>query len=292
MKISVIIPIYNVALYVEECLRSVLEQDYEDLEIIIVDDCGTDNSMELVENMVLNSSRDISILRHHSNKGLSAARNTGIRQATGDYLFFLDSDDYIEPYCLSCLAQIAGIYPEADMVYGSSKAIPERPIPEDIVSRTDLNVFYDDRRKIKKMILSYSLLPIGIWNRLIKRKWLLEYQLFFKEGIVYEDNHWDFFAAKCVRRIALCKKNIHYYRFNPNGISYTQFHKRLESKDIILKDWVKNLDCCCLSSQLYAILHLAHTCYVMRFGGESRPPYIRAFYPFIYLTRFFLLYYK
>lgn len=88
MKVSIIIPVYNVAPYVEECIQSVLRQDYKNLEIIIIDDCGTDNSMELVEELVKNSSRDIVILKHDYNKGLSAARNTGIRRATGDYIFF------------------------------------------------------------------------------------------------------------------------------------------------------------------------------------------------------------
>lgn len=88
MKVSIIIPVYNVAPYVEECIQSVLRQDYKNLEIIIIDDCGTDNSMELVEKLVKNSSRDIVILKHDYNKGLSAARNTGIRRATGDYIFF------------------------------------------------------------------------------------------------------------------------------------------------------------------------------------------------------------
>ena len=147
MKVSIIIPVYNVAPYVEECIQSVLRQDYKNLEIIIIDDCGTDNSMELVEELVKNSSRDIVILKHDYNKGLSAARNTGIRRATGDYIFFLDSDDFIESYCISVLVKAAKIYINVDMVYGSSFSSGGY-LPENILNRSDLDEFYDNNTSV------------------------------------------------------------------------------------------------------------------------------------------------
>ncbi len=286
MKISIIIPVYNVAPYVKECIQSVLSQDYKDLEIIIVDDCSTDESMELVMKMITDNLKTVHVLKHSCNQGLSAARNTGIRQAIGDYIFFLDSDDYIEPFCISCLAKVAQVYPNADMIYGSSKAVPERKILEMIVDRTDLKEYYDNRTQIKKKILDSSHFPIAVWNRLIKREWLLKHKLFFKEGIVYEDTHWNFFAAKYAKSIALYKKTTHYYRYNPNGIIMaTQIQKSIESIDIIIKDWISHLDSHCLPTQLYSVLHLAHTNYVMKYGGAEKPPYIRVFYPLIYLLK-------
>ena len=97
MKISIIIPIYNVAPYVERCLYSALNQSYEDIELVLVDDCGTDNSMNIVSEVVEKyvGNKKISLFKHEHNLGLSAARNTGIKNATGDYLLFLDSDDEI-----------------------------------------------------------------------------------------------------------------------------------------------------------------------------------------------------
>lgn len=245
IKVSIIIPVYNVAPYVEVCINSVLQQDYENLEIIIVDDRGTDNSMTLVEKLLKNSSQDIIILKHEYNKGLSAARNTGIRQATGDYVFFLDSDDFIEPYCISTLVEMLKTYMHVDMVYGSSQRNSNSYLPENIVDRTDLSEFYNDRTRIKRMMLNYTKFPLSVWNRLIKRSWLLKHNLFFKEGIVLEDLHWNFYAAKYVECIALCKKTTHYYRCNPNGIMSTQNQKIIESGYVILDDWIFNLDCHC-----------------------------------------------
>ena len=91
MKVSVIIPVYNVRLYLERCVQSVLRQTYKDLEIILVDDGSKDNSGELCDQLALSDQR-IRVI-HQENQGLSGARNTGIRQATGEYIIFLDSDD-------------------------------------------------------------------------------------------------------------------------------------------------------------------------------------------------------
>ena len=110
MRISIIIPVYNVELYVEECLQSVANQTMtEGIECIIVDDRGQDNSMDIVRHFVDDYQGAISfhILKHEKNGGLSAARNTGIEAATGEYVYFLDSDDYLVPSAIETLISIA-----------------------------------------------------------------------------------------------------------------------------------------------------------------------------------------
>ena len=121
MKVSVIIPVYNVAPYVERCLTSVFQQTYGDIEIIIVDDCATDNSMEIVHKVVTVYSGlfTIQIIRHACNQGLSEARNTGIKSAKGDYLYFLDSDDAITADCIHLLVAPLSEYPNLDFVIGN-----------------------------------------------------------------------------------------------------------------------------------------------------------------------------
>ena len=88
MKVSIIVPVYNVAKYIERCLLSVLNQTWQDLEVILVNDCTPDNSMEIVRRVVASHPRGtvVRCLEHEENKGQSVARNTGIRIATGDYL--------------------------------------------------------------------------------------------------------------------------------------------------------------------------------------------------------------
>ena len=114
MKVSIIIPVYNVASYIEECIQSVLDQTYPDLEVVLVDDCGTDHSMELAENLIRKSNRSsiFRIEKHDRNRGLSAARNTGIKTATGEYLYFVDSDDKISQDCIEKLVQFVRSYPQ------------------------------------------------------------------------------------------------------------------------------------------------------------------------------------
>ena len=108
-KVSIIIPVYNVELYIAECLQSVMNQTYQgQLECIVVDDCGTDRSMEIVARMIAGYDGPIEfrVLHHEKNMGLSCARNTGIDAVTGDYVFFLDSDDWISYDCIDYLVSL------------------------------------------------------------------------------------------------------------------------------------------------------------------------------------------
>ncbi len=141
------------------------------------------------------------------------------------------------------------------------------------------------------MVLNYgSSFPENVWNRLIKREWLLKNKLFFKKGVLHDDLLWTFHAAKYVKSMAVNKTTTHHYRYNPNGcMSTIQRGKCIEDYNIIIKDWLAHLDCHCLSSQLYAVIHVAHTSYIWRFGGAERLAYIRMFYPFIYLLWLFFI---
>lgn len=97
MKVSIIFPVYNVAKYVEDSIISVLNQNYEDMEILVIDDCGTDNSIKIIKRIIAthrNGSK-VKIIRQRQNSGLSEARNRGIREAKGDWITFVDSDDLL-----------------------------------------------------------------------------------------------------------------------------------------------------------------------------------------------------
>ena len=121
--VSVIIPIYNVAPYIERCLLSVITQTYDALEIVLIDDCGVDDSMKIAESTLQNVEhlRIVKILHHEKNRGLSAARNTGIMAATGRYLFFLDSDDWIKPDCIQQMVERIVLYPKSQIVFAGTE---------------------------------------------------------------------------------------------------------------------------------------------------------------------------
>lgn len=220
MKISIIVPVYNVEKYLEECFRSIVAQTYRGpLECIFVDDCGQDGSVALLERLLAayRGPIEFHLLHHNHNKGLSGARNTGIRHATGQYLYFLDSDDTITPDCIEKLTALAEKYKGVDMVQGntvsdnSSVVIKGKPLP----------AYITNKRKIKKAILSGNELPCTAWNKLVNTEFVIDNNLFFSEGKIHEDVIWDFYLSKHIKDIAICRDRTYIYRDNLNGIMHT-----------------------------------------------------------------------
>ncbi|MCR5050212.1 MAG: glycosyltransferase [Paludibacteraceae bacterium] len=105
MKVSVVVPVYGVEKYIARCAESLLNQDYEDKELIFVDDASPDESMTILQELLLHyPSQQVTLLRHSINRGLAAARKTGMAAARGEYVVHVDSDDYLEPNALTVLA--------------------------------------------------------------------------------------------------------------------------------------------------------------------------------------------
>lgn len=244
-RVSVIVPVYNVEAYIEECLTSIANQTAGgDIECIIVDDKGTDRSIYIAEQFIEsnkgNTEVDFKIIYRESNGGLSAARNTGIKAAIGEYLYFLDSDDTIVPQCIERLLDLADKYGGVDL-------LPALYIREnDEMSqfgKHSFPEFSDDRELIKRSLLDYDKIPVTAANRLVRRELILENKLFFKEGIIHEDNYWTFFLAKYVQRMAFCAEKLYYYRVTPGSITKkTNIEKESYAFRIIIKDCCDNID--------------------------------------------------
>lgn len=226
--VSIIIPIYNVALYIEESLLSALNQTYSNIEYIIVDDCGVDNSMSIVE--ILKQShphKDIKIIHHPQNKGLSAARNTGIANASGDYIFFMDSDDIISCDCIEKHLDAIQKY-DADF--------------------TDANVrVIGGRKKLFNTIKSISLIKTSdimfgcimgdihftACNKLYNKNFLIKNDILFLEGLIYEDVMWTFDIAQNARKVVVIPDFTYHYIIRGGSIttnvSTKQIIKRFDS---------------------------------------------------------------
>lgn len=241
-KVSIVIPIYNVEPYILECLQSVANQAFqEDLECILVDDCGSDGSVQVAEQFLKSYQGKIhfELIYHEKNGGLSAARNTGIRASHGEYLYFLDSDDTIKPNCIELLLHLAGKH-KADLVIGFYETGDDRMSQFD---KIDYPEVVSDKGQIKKMLLNYDYLPVTAANRLIKRELFSEKQLYFKEGIIHEDNYWTFFLAKHVNKLAICKDKVYNYRLTPDSITnkVNRTKEMLAFKTMIV-DFSNNID--------------------------------------------------
>lgn len=237
-----IIPVYNVENYVLECLQSVAAQTKtKDVECILVDDCGTDNSVSLAEQFISKYVGEIAfaLFHHPQNRGLSAARNTGIKNAKGKYLFFLDSDDTIKPDCLDKLFSLAEKY-HADMVQGSYVSDLESM---KLFEKSQLPEFSDDKSYIKRTLLNYDVNPVMAQNRLVRRQLVVENNLWFKEGIIHEDLYWSFFLAKIVERICFCKQKTYFYRSTPGSITNkVNIEKETLAFHTIIEDFCLHID--------------------------------------------------
>lgn len=231
MKVSVIIPVYNVAPYVERCLLSVLNQTWQDMEVLVVNDCTPDHSMEIVRRVVTNHPRGtmVRILEHEVNGGLSAARNTGIRASAGDYLYFLDSDDYLPSDGIENLARPALQY-HTDFVIGNYKVTgadywaPPLCLPAGLYAGNE--VILSAYLKDKWYVMA--------WNKLVRKDWLYDNRLFFEEGIVHEDDLWSFRLACCAGRMYVADGVSYYYDMQPQSIMRSPSKRNLECRVIVL----------------------------------------------------------
>lgn len=216
MDISIVIPVYNVESYIEECLQSVANQTMTDgLECILVDDCGPDNSWEIAERFVEGYQGNIlfRLVRHEQNQGLSAARNTGIKVAKGEYIYFLDSDDTITSDCIETLFKLKEKY-DVELVQASYMNSSSKYVNFELCDR-----YLHDMALIKRTLLDYDRNPVMAQNRLVRRSVIVDNNIWFKEGIIHEDNHWTFFLSKYINRMVFTSEKLYYYRETPGSIT-------------------------------------------------------------------------
>lgn len=242
VKISVIIPVFRVSPYIERCVASVAQQRFTDVECLLVDDASDDDSMERAATWLRGYTGPIQFrtLLHDRNLGLSAARNTGIRAAQGDYVFFLDGDDALPIDSLERLVHVATRFPDVDLLQGGSEIIGSIGENKRYMLRESLPDFSNDTEWIGKTLLERKLIPVTSWNKLILRTWLIDNELYFKEGILHEDEHWTYMAASFVHSMAFCKHSTYSHFVNEGSIMRSQADKSIQSWMVILEDFISN----------------------------------------------------
>ena len=164
LKISVIIPAYNIAEYLPRCLDSIIDQTYKNLEIIVISDGSTDKTNDIIKEYEKKDSRIVAVLKENS--GVSDTRNKGLDIATGDYIGFVDGDDYIEPEMYEVLLNNA-LENNADISHcGYQMVFPTRV---DYYYNTKKKVIQDNNKGIRDLIVGDYVEP-GIWNKLYKKE--------------------------------------------------------------------------------------------------------------------------
>ncbi|MDR0543161.1 MAG: glycosyltransferase family 2 protein [Dysgonamonadaceae bacterium] len=252
MKVSIVMPVHNVEKYIIRSLDSIMAQTYPDIECILVDDCGQDDSMPLAEQRIKDYAGPVTfkLLHHEQNRGPSAARNTGTVAATGDYVYYMDSDDEIVPRCVEHLMLLAGKYPGVEMVQGNTYVVTEeknynmsfcnisdRGFPEYVDSNDWVRAhFYG---------MEGGCIPQDVANKLVKKKFITDNQLFFDDRLyVFENDYWMFFAVKKLSSIAFTTDVTYLYYKNDNAATTSGDYeaRSIKAVAILTETVLNNLD--------------------------------------------------
>lgn len=215
---SIVVPVYNVEDYLEDCVNSILSQTYRHFELILVDDGSTDQSSEICDRYARENSAVSSI--HQTNGGAAKARNTGIRAAKGDYLIFLDSDDFWgRDDALADIHQCILDNDYCDVVIFKGDKYDQNT--SEIVSRNDhfTHEWIAGQPFIDQLRISVitNHLCACAWDLAINKRLYEEHDLFFYEGIVGEDIDWGARLILIVRSIGVVDQSLHMYRMNRSG---------------------------------------------------------------------------
>lgn len=231
IKISIIIPVFNVERYVEQCLLSVASQTYDgEIECILIDDCGKDRSMEIVLDFIgkYKGNLKFKVCTHHANRGQSVARNTGIYNASGEYLFFLDSDDQMTSDCLQLLVDKLHDF-HYEVVVGDFQCVGEANyrgldgIEKDVLFQEECFVYF-----LKDKLYEMP------WNKLVCREFLMKNNLYFEEGLLHEDVLWSYLLFSKVNSVGIVKSITYKYIIHSNSIATSISERNIQHLLIIL----------------------------------------------------------
>ncbi len=232
-KVTVIIPIYNVEEYLSRCLDSVINQTYKNLEIICVNDCSPDNSAKILEDYSKKDNR-IKIINREKNGGLSAARNSGLEVATGDYVYFIDSDDWIDHDYIEKMVGAA--------VRSKSKVILNTNIVNNL-NNEDIGQFFPNKTRNKFIgnAKANSCIHSLIWNtwaHLWEKSFLDATNARFPEGYILEDMYFQAITFPYIEEISVIRGSQYHYRLLDNSIVGKLSNNENES----MKSHIKILD--------------------------------------------------
>ena len=236
LLVSVIIPLYNTEKYIKECLESIVNQTYHNLEIIVINDCSTDKSVDVVNKYFSNDKR-INLISLKKNMGLANARKTGIKNSHGDYLMFIDADDWLDLDTIQiCIDNI--IQNKVDVVrYGMVRELVEEK------RKVNFEVPFSQKKIIKREEFSKELYPFifktytfnSLCSQVIKRE-LLNENMVDDEIITGEDLYCNIKILDKIKSICFIPKYYYHYRFNTNSITGKTTKKNIWKKvDDVIK---------------------------------------------------------
>lgn len=212
-KVSIIVPVYNVERFIGRCAKSLMEQTLQDVEYIFVNDAATDGSMQVLSSVLAEyANRNVHILEHTKNKGLPAARNTGLMAATGEYVYHCDSDDYMERDMLEVLYEKA------------------KDTQADIVWCDWFLTFEQNERYMKQPSFSSSIdalkamlsggMKYNVWNKLVRRSLYIDNDIYFPSGYGMGEDQTMMMLFACAGKVAYVPQAFyHYVKLNESSFT-------------------------------------------------------------------------
>ena len=249
IKTSVIIPVFNTRIYLQECIESVLKQTQKEVEIILVDDGSTDGSSEVIREYEEKFPSIKAV--YQSNQKLGAARNVGVRVAEGKYLYFLDSDDYIDEHLLERCYQKAE-KDQLDFVLFDAKPLmdtesvgSENTVKADVYDRSNMKIgerIYSGREFWEEYYSCGGLFPNAVLVY-ANADFIRNNELYFEPGVYYEDNEWTLRMYLRAKRIAYISEQLYTRRYRPGSITMSSYNEaHLQSCITICRKQVKLLE--------------------------------------------------
>ena len=225
--VSVIVPVYKVEAYLTECVESILNQTYRNIEVILVDDGSPDRCPEICDELAVKDKR-IKIL-HKTNGGLSSARNAGIKASTGDYLMFLDSDDYWDSF--DALKGVVDTIKssEADVIcFGYKEFFSDKNIYGKGVYEEALSTCVNGKEVNLKKMFAYGVFVSSSCVKAVKAEVVKDNDIYFVEGITSEDVDWSARLLLKTNKIAVYPKSFYIYRQREGSIVHTIRYENLK----------------------------------------------------------------
>ena len=229
-EVSVIVPVYNAAAYLDRCLVSLSAQTLKSFEVICVDDCSTDDSWEKLEEWNKRDPR-IKIIKNPQNMGVSRTRNAGIKEAEGEYLAFADSDDFVSEDFLETMLQTAR-RENADIVCGSHVLVNGHGQKHNVAFEN----CYGNRADMVGVLSSGA-----VWDKLFKRSLVMENHIEFMPDVVFEDNLFVISAIMKAAKMAGCPAGRYFYVMVPNSLTHDdkKAAKRRQDSMLVAKALLK-----------------------------------------------------
>lgn len=285
--ISIIVPAYNVEKYLSKCIDSILKQSYTDFELLLIDDGSTDKTSLLCDEYARLDNRIKCF--HKENGGLSDARNYGIEHMSGEYVTFVDGDDYISEKYIECLFNLFSLDCEVQIAMLPGQVLRESDSPS-LDTNEDIKI-YTNIEAMKKMMLRQGITHAS-WGKLFSAH--LWSKIRFPVGQNYEDYATTYYVFQQAKKIAFCSSRLYYYIQHGTSIMHQECSKKtltvLDVADEVTEYIIQNCPDCQLEARaLQTAVYLKNMQAILNTGYNSYPEYQKRVYQIVHKNEKHLL---